>query len=58
MPDVCMANFGKSTALDDLCGDEGGQTIFFDYYDNSISYSISEELSTGIIIITPLSNSF
>ena len=53
-----MANFGKSTALDDLCGDEGGQTIFFEYYDNSISYSISEELSTGMIIMTLLSKSF
>ena len=30
MDDVCVANFGKTTSSNDLCANEGGETMYFD----------------------------
>ena len=47
MPDLCIANLGETPAMDDLCADEGGETIYFASYDSTIAYRMAEQLSTG-----------
>ena len=48
--EMCIANLGKTTAKDNLCAEEGGETISFTYWDTgAVGTSLSEELSTGII---------
>ena len=44
--DVCVANYGKTKASEDLCLENGGETIVFDVaYD--VGLTLSTELSTG-----------
>merc|ERR1711935_580648 len=47
--DVCVANYGKTKASEDLCLENGGETIMFDSTPPSgaIGVTLSTELSTG-----------
>ena len=45
---LCMANFGKTTANNDLCEEEGGETISFNYEDHGLlGISLATELNEG-----------
>ena len=49
LEDVCVANFGKTKASEDLCLENGGETIMFDgTYWGAVGITLSLELSTGI----------
>ena len=47
--DVCVANYGKTKASEDLCLENGGETIMFDSTPptGAIGVTLSTELSTG-----------
>ena len=46
--DVCVANYGKTKASEDLCLENGGETIMFDStYASAVGATLSMELSTG-----------
>ena len=47
--DVCIANFGQTKANDDLCLENGGETIMFDSI-ATVGPILSAELSTGWLL--------
>ena len=47
--DVCIGNFGQSKANDDLCLENGGETIMFDST-SAVGPVLSLELSTGLLL--------
>lgn len=47
--DVCIANFGQTKANDDLCLENGGETIMFDSM-SAVGPVLSVELSTGLLL--------
>ena len=59
---LCIANFGKTTAKNDLCEQEGGETILFTYEDHGLlGISMATELKSsegkknvGLTILLPL----
>jgi hypothetical protein len=49
LEDVCVSNFGKTKASEDLCLENGGETIMFDgTYWGAVGVTLSVELSTGM----------
>ena len=54
LTDVCIGNFGQTKANDDLCLENGGETIMFDST-AAVGTSLTVELSTGLILYSFLS---